>query len=111
METNNTDRITVNASGGWQFNTPMAIDVNLIETFTTTGTASTSKSFILCNTAGGAFTLTVTTASGRAYWITSRGGGNTTIDPSSGNIDGAATKVVRDAGTFIICDGTDWYSF
>lgn len=111
LERNNTAQVTYNTNGELLL-VPPYIDAGLKETFTTTGTASLSKTFIICNTSSAGFTLTLTTTANKVYYIVNTDSANNlTVDPSSGNINGGSTITLRGNGTTVWCDGTDWYSF
>lgn len=80
-------------------------------------TITTNDGVILANPSGGAFTLTLPTASGsagRTYSVVMSGGGQpVTLDgKNSETIDGALTTSLSSTGTAltVISDGSNWYS-
>jgi len=86
----------------------------------TAATTLTNNDYILlCNPAGGAFTVTVPAASsvqpGRNYIVRSTGTTNAvTVSPASGTINGAASVTLPSgatpASTELYSDGTNWFS-
>lgn len=97
--------------------TSPGIVARTITTKTTTYTATTSDDLILCNSSGGAFTITLYTAVGNTgkmltFKYTDSGFANAvTIDGSgSETIDGSLTTTINTQGEtlVIVSDGTNW---
>lgn len=112
-----TDEKTLYVSDGTSFR-QVATTLTVVSK-TGTYTALITDSVILCNTSGGAFTVTVPAAStckGRVYIVKDSGGAaganNITIATSGGNIDGTATKLIAaNYGSLrVVSDGTNWFT-
>lgn len=76
-------------------------------------TVTTSDDIVLCDSSGGAFTVTLPASpeNGRTYTIVLETGGFTlTVDGNGKNINGTSTKLMASTGSAmqIIYNGTQW---
>lgn len=102
-------------------NSTMQVEGSLsmaIKTVSANYTATAADNTLLVNTTGGAYTITLPTATsfaGRIYTIKKIGTGGIdnqlTITPASGTIDGGANYVIYNDWTYVTLqtDGSNWY--
>jgi hypothetical protein len=89
-----------------------------IKTVSANYTATAADNTLLVNTTGGAYTITLPTATGfagRIYTIKKIGTGGIdnqlTITPAAGTIDGGANYIIYNDWTYVTLqtDGSNWY--